>query len=99
VIFNKHHNLAPEDAVYVGRPTIFGNPFTHLSTHASELIRVPTRERAVERYREWFHIRMADPVFEAAVESLRGKDLVCWCAPLPCHAEVIVEYLESTKEK
>ena len=21
---------------------------------------------------------------------LRGKDLVCWCSPLPCHADVLL---------
>jgi hypothetical protein len=98
MIHNKHHKTAPEDAIYVGRPTIFGNPFSHLDTAGSDLIRVQTREQAVERYREYFEVRITDPVFEMALEGLRGKDLVCWCAPLPCHAEVLVDYLERTKK-
>ena len=24
------------------------------------------------------------------IEELRGKDLVCWCAPLPCHADILL---------
>jgi hypothetical protein len=24
------------------------------------------------------------------VSSLRGKDLVCWCAPLRCHCDAIL---------
>lgn len=24
-------------------------------------------------------------------KELKGKDLVCWCAPLPCHADVLLE--------
>lgn len=24
-------------------------------------------------------------------EELKGKDLVCWCAPLACHADVLLE--------
>jgi hypothetical protein len=42
------------------------------------------------------------PVLEAIplpprpdLEPLRGKRLACWCAPLPCHGDVIVEWLES----
>ena len=23
--------------------------------------------------------------------ELKGKDLVCWCAPAPCHADILVE--------
>jgi hypothetical protein len=25
------------------------------------------------------------------VAELRGKNLVCWCAPERCHAEVLIE--------
>lgn len=28
------------------------------------------------------------------LEPLRGKRLACWCHPLPCHGDVIVELLE-----
>jgi hypothetical protein len=27
----------------------------------------------------------------AALPELRGKDLVCWCAPDACHADVLLE--------
>lgn len=29
------------------------------------------------------------------LESLRGHRLACWCAPLPCHGDVILEWLDS----
>lgn len=42
------------------------------------------------------------PVLEAIplpprpdLEPLRGKRLACWCHPLPCHGDVIVEWLDS----
>jgi Domain of unknown function (DUF4326) len=25
-----------------------------------------------------------------ALPELRGKDLVCWCAPLACHSDVLL---------
>lgn len=25
------------------------------------------------------------------VWELRGKDLLCWCYPAPCHADVLLE--------
>jgi Domain of unknown function (DUF4326) len=26
----------------------------------------------------------------AALHGLRGKNLICWCAPERCHAEVLI---------
>jgi hypothetical protein len=26
----------------------------------------------------------------AALHELAGRDLVCWCAPLPCHGDVLL---------
>jgi hypothetical protein len=25
-----------------------------------------------------------------ALHELRGRDLICWCAPLPCHGDVLL---------
>jgi hypothetical protein len=44
----------PEGAVYVGRPTFFGNPWSETAARASELFvveRIP--EVLVENYRSW----------------------------------------------
>ncbi len=29
------------------------------------------------------------------LEELRGMRLGCWCAPLPCHGDILVEFLEN----
>lgn len=72
---------APKDAVYVGRPSKFGNPF-YLSSEAN-------RDACVEQYR---HYLMDHPILRvAAIKELRGKDLMCWCAPRACHADVLLE--------
>lgn len=35
---------------------------------------------------------LADPEFIQKVkEELAGKDLICYCAPAPCHGDVLVE--------
>jgi len=85
----------PDDAVYVGRPTPFGNPYSHLNASMAD-IKVNTREEAIAMYKKWFERRLRNPEFNAKVEALRGKDLICWCAPHSCHADVILEYLERT---
>ena len=32
----------------------------------------------------------AEPQLHADLERLRGRTLGCWCAPEPCHADVLV---------
>jgi Domain of unknown function (DUF4326) len=75
--------------VYIGRPTIFGNPF-RLADPTDDA----EREGVLVRYAEYFQARIAsDLEFRRAVESLRGRDLGCWCAPRRCHGEVILAWL------
>lgn len=88
-VYNKRHKGVPRDAVYVGRPTAFGNPFTHLDESTLAKFRVKTREEAVERYKQW--ILGIPALVQMAKDQLRGKDLVCWCAPKPCHGDVLLE--------
>lgn len=69
----------PPDAVYVGRPTKWGNPF--------RLDDERDRATVLAKYEEWLHTQ---PELQAAMRiELRGKDLVCWCTPRACHADVI----------
>jgi hypothetical protein len=70
----------PPDAVYVGRPTKWGDPFV--------IGRDGTRKQVIELYRAYLDTR---PDLLAALPELRGKNLICWCAPLPCHADVLLE--------
>jgi hypothetical protein len=90
-----HPNWRKEGAVYIGRGSIFGNPF-RIGIGGS-----PTREEVIEKYRAYFDNRIyieEDVEFLEAVEGLRGKTLACYCAPLPSHGDVIKDYLEITAD-
>jgi Domain of unknown function (DUF4326) len=81
----------PANTVYVGRPTVWGNPFIV----GSELIggEKLTAEKAVALYRQY----ASDAFNERDLKAcLRGKNLACWC-PLgqPCHADVLLEMANS----
>ena len=83
---NKRIDNIPPDAIYVGRPSKWGNPYA--------IGRDGTREEVIARYRTWLGTMIYD--FDILhrrlnIEELRGKDLVCWCSPLPCHADVLLE--------
>ncbi len=68
------------DRVYVGRPSKWGNPFV--------IGRDGTRDEVIAKYRAWI---LGQPALLAALGQLRGKNLVCWCAPERCHAEVLMD--------
>ena len=79
----KGAEMAPPDAVYVGRGTPFGNPF--------RIGRDGDRDQVVERYAYWLSRAEQTGLVMQIRHQLCGKDLVCWCAPLPCHADVLLE--------
>jgi len=73
--------------VYVGRPTKWGNPFSHQNNTTAEFI-VATREDAILEFEKWF--KRQPELVEAAKKELRGKTLGCYCAPKSCHADVLL---------
>lgn len=83
------HCRRDEYDVYIGRPSKWGNPFSHKPSSVAE-IKVATREEAIEKYREWIKTQ---PDLLASLEELRGKRLGCWCRPKLCHGDVLLELL------
>jgi hypothetical protein len=90
-VYNKRQKDVPTDAVYVGRPTKWGNPFGFFGVNSNKTLqRVQTRDEAVNCYKKWLETKRPN-LIEAAKLELKGKDLVCWCAPARCHADVLLE--------
>ena len=95
-VLNKRTNGVPDGAVYVGRPTKWGNPFkTNDPLLPSGLTKEQKRQAVVDEYRRYI---LARPSLLADLLELKGKDLVCWCAPLPCHADVLLELANKVQE-
>jgi hypothetical protein len=86
-VLNQRTHGRPAAAVYVGRPSPWGNPFSHLPGTLAQY-HVPTRAAAIAAYEAWL---LAQPEMVARVKrELAGRDLVCWCYPSACHAEVLL---------
>ena len=80
-VLNKRRDIIPPDAILVDRTTKWGNPF---------LLQVfGSRQKVIDLYRNW--LRGEINCGNLDLEELRGKDLVCWCTPLQCHADVLLE--------
>lgn len=72
--------------VYIGRPSPAGNPF--------RIGPDGTREEVMVKYQKCFDRRMThDLTYRAYIHGLSGKVLGCYCKPLPCHGDIIAEYL------
>jgi len=75
--------------VYVGRPSVLGNPY--VIGHDG------SRHDVVDQYRAWLREQYRhDGAVRRALRQLAMRyltdgalTLICWCAPQPCHAEVI----------
>lgn len=74
-VYNRYHG-SPPDAVYVGRGSPWGNPF--------RISFAQTREQVIERFR-------CEVLPKLDVRPLVGKSLVCFCAPKPCHADLLLK--------
>lgn len=100
MLLSKRTDRIPAGAMNIGRPSIFGNPYTHIADRKTraEFV-VSTREEAVSKYREYFYKRIEqDPAFKNAVMALKGRFIWCWCYPLLCHGSVILEYLQASQK-
>lgn len=80
--------MTREGAVYVGRPSRWGNPYSHRPGIYVERI-VNSRSEAIRLYRVML-ARKTPGELEEYLAPLRGKNLICWCAPEPCHADVLL---------
>ena len=80
---------------YIGRPDPLGNPFV--------IGEDGDRAEVIAKYKIWLrdqyyslNIRVVTSIDRLVTVFLEGQDitLVCWCAPAPCHGDVIKEFVE-----
>ena len=73
-VWNKWN--APTDAIYVGRGSLYGNPI-HLTNPKDPQERI----EVILEFQKYLTRRIKDDViFAAAVMSLKGQDLECYCS-------------------
>lgn len=78
---------APSSAVYIGRGSEWGNPY--------RIGKDGDRALVIARFRAYAEARLKrEPGW---LEPLVGKDVVCFCAPLACHGEILASLIERSK--
>ncbi|MGI4791995.1 MAG: DUF4326 domain-containing protein [Janthinobacterium lividum] len=80
-VLNQGDRYWTDGAVFVGRPGPFGNPFIMHSEGERDSVCDQFEVYATERLK-------AEPGW---LDPLRGKDLVCFCAPKRCHGDILLK--------
>lgn len=105
----------PEGAIYVGRPTKWGNPYVIHRMRCSPMHALcpdwiaDDRADATRKYRHALLYPLIGQPRVPNIDDIRyelaGHDLVCWC-PLPepgepdhCHAAVLIDLANRTDER
>lgn len=76
--------------IYIGRPSKWGNCYSHLDGTLAEF-KVATREEAITKYEEWIRNQ---PELLSELYLLEGMTLGCWCKPLACHGDILVKLIK-----
>lgn len=76
-----------EFAVRIDRKTPWGNPY-RIGPDGD-------REAVIEKYQRHLldRIESGEQTLES-LAALSGRDLACWCAPKPCHGQVLKDYAQ-----
>jgi hypothetical protein len=85
-VLNKHAGRPPASAVYIGRGSKWGNPF-RIGEHGD-------RATVIALHEAWLrdqHHLLRD------LGELRGRDLVCFCAPAACHGDLLLKLANGTR--
>jgi len=70
--------------VYIGRGSKWGNPY--------KIGKDGDREEVIVKYRKWIMMPAQD-YLRSCLGELKGKVLGCFCKPLACHGDVLVELI------
>lgn len=80
MILNKNIDIIPEDAVYIGRGSKWGNPF--------KIGIDGNRSQVISLYEEW--LKTQETLLDS-IDELDGKTLVCFCKPKQCHGDILLK--------
>lgn len=84
MVIHKRNASGSSDEVYIGRPSKWGNPFV--------IGRDGDRWMCIAKYSKWVKTQAH---LMSSIHELRGKTLVCFCAPQACHGDVLEKLSKS----
>lgn len=104
----KETHVGPNNYPIFRGKSILANPYTDIKDKATKaLFVVKNREEALAKYSQYFDLMYASNIeFKKLVDEIykkykNGEDiyLECYCAPLPCHGNIIANKLQKRSIK
>jgi hypothetical protein len=91
--FGERQPIIPSGAVYIGRRNArYGQPASKWA-NPFRVSQETDRASAIAAYERW--LRQQQHLVDA-LRELHDRDLVCWCAPLSCHGDVLLRLANET---
>ena len=80
--------------IYIGRPTLLGNPFI--------IGKDGSREEVIAKYKIWLTEQYAsNPAMKKTIDKIvvmntcQDVTFICWCAPEACHGDELKAFIEA----
>ena len=113
IVYNRgkeDHSAHPNNYPIYRGGSVLGNPYTDKPLKGTlAVFKAKNREEAIEKYDTYFDTQYGrNKEFTAIIDEIYEKYkngetiyLECYCAPLPCHGDIIVKKLQQRllKEK
>jgi hypothetical protein len=87
-VLNKHAAGKHGGAIYIGRGSKWANPF-RIGFDGD-------RAAVIAKYADWLrdqHYLLRE------LDELRGRDLLCFCAPSACHGDLLLRLANASREE
>jgi hypothetical protein len=88
--YSDNKPVIPPNAIYVGRPAWRYGLRGSIWANAPLPPNATDRERA-QAMMDYEDRLTCDPVKVGRLHEIRGRDVICWCSPKPCHGDVLLE--------
>jgi hypothetical protein len=93
-VLNYRRDGLPPGAEYTGRAMPRYGLQASKRANPFMIERDGARDEVIVIYERWLHDERPDLM--AALPELRGRDLVCWCVPKPCHGDLLLRLANAT---
>jgi len=80
LVYNINQDNIPDPKVYIGRGSPYGNPFKRGIDG--------TKTEVIDKYIDY--VESNKELKKKFQKELRGKNLVCFCKPKPCHGDYLL---------
>lgn len=88
-------NVKDEYDVYCGRPSKWGNPFSHKEGTLAKF-KTNSKKESIDKFREYL---LNNKELLNSLPELKDKRISCFCHPKSCHLDIIADMVNDLDRK